>query len=118
MRAFLAPSLQSITLINLAQRSMFEVVLRLPITYAAPVFLHRVIADVPPSRRSTSFVLPWPFFTYITVKLILFIPQLGSSEMNEAVMDVVTGHGDRVKDQFHSDIREYAAKIRWDGEKI
>ena len=37
--------------------------------------------------------------------------------MNEAVMDVVTGFGDRVKDRFHSNIREYASKIRWDGPK-
>ncbi|KAM0755788.1 LACT-domain-containing protein [Meredithblackwellia eburnea MCA 4105] len=40
---------------------------------------------------------------------------LGSSEMNEAVMDIVTGHGDRVQDRFHSKIQQYAAKIRWNG---
>ncbi|KAI5478552.1 phospholipid:diacylglycerol acyltransferase [Pseudohyphozyma bogoriensis] len=39
---------------------------------------------------------------------------LGSSELNEAVCDIATGHGGRVKDHFHSDIKKYAAKIKWE----
>lgn len=51
--------------------------------------------------------------------LIVFFPrsQLGSSEMNEAICDVVTGHGERVVERFRSPIREFAAKIRWGGKK-
>lgn len=41
------------------------------------------------------------------------VPQLGSSEMNEAILDVATGRGDRVKNQIVSQIEAYAAKIRW-----
>lgn len=39
---------------------------------------------------------------------------LGSSELNEALLDVATGHGHRVKDKFVSRIREYASRIRWE----
>ncbi|GAA6061346.1 hypothetical protein JCM10212_004827 [Sporobolomyces blumeae] len=39
---------------------------------------------------------------------------LGSSELNDAILEVVAGRGDNVKEQYHSDIREYAKKIRWD----
>ncbi|GAA5898770.1 hypothetical protein JCM5296_006713 [Sporobolomyces johnsonii] len=41
---------------------------------------------------------------------------LGSSELNDAILEVVSGHGDNVQEKFHSNIREYAKKIRWDGE--
>lgn len=37
-----------------------------------------------------------------------------SSELNEAILDIVSGHGDRVQDQFFSRIKDYAAKIKWD----
>ncbi|GAA5934883.1 hypothetical protein JCM1841_002853 [Sporobolomyces salmonicolor] len=41
---------------------------------------------------------------------------LGSSELNDAILEIVSGHGDNVHEKFHSNIREYAKKIRWDGE--
>lgn len=40
---------------------------------------------------------------------------LGSTEMQAALLDVVTGNGERVKDRFYSDIRKYASRIKWDG---
>jgi phospholipid:diacylglycerol acyltransferase len=39
---------------------------------------------------------------------------LGNSELNEAILDIASGHGDRVKDQFFSNIKQYASKIEWD----
>ncbi|GAA6018214.1 hypothetical protein JCM11491_005636 [Sporobolomyces phaffii] len=39
---------------------------------------------------------------------------LGSSELNDAILEIVSGNRENVKEQFHSDIREYARKIRWD----
>ncbi|CEQ38692.1 SPOSA6832_00160 [Sporobolomyces salmonicolor] len=38
------------------------------------------------------------------------------SELNDAILEIVSGHGDNVHEKFHSNIREYAKKIRWDGE--
>jgi len=38
------------------------------------------------------------------------------SELNDAILEIVSGHGENVKEQYHSDIREYAKKIKWDKE--
>ncbi|BGP52725.1 phospholipid:diacylglycerol acyltransferase [Rhodotorula sphaerocarpa] len=40
---------------------------------------------------------------------------LGSSELNDAILEVVAGEGQNVKDQYHSRIRETVARINWDG---
>ncbi|GAA5980923.1 hypothetical protein JCM10908_003920 [Rhodotorula pacifica] len=40
---------------------------------------------------------------------------LGSSEMNDAILEVVAGEGQNVKEQFHSRIREIVQRINWDG---
>ncbi|KAI0030015.1 phospholipid/diacylglycerol acyltransferase [Vararia minispora EC-137] len=40
---------------------------------------------------------------------------LGSSGLNEAIVKVVTGVGDEVESHYVSRIREYAARIDWDG---
>ncbi|CAL1711147.1 unnamed protein product [Somion occarium] len=39
---------------------------------------------------------------------------LGSTALNEIILKVATGVGDEVKDNFVSNIREYAKRIRWD----
>ncbi|GAA6006558.1 hypothetical protein JCM10207_004972 [Rhodosporidiobolus poonsookiae] len=39
---------------------------------------------------------------------------LGSSELNDAILEVVAGQGNNVTDQFHSRIRDIAKRIRWD----
>ncbi|GAA5859636.1 hypothetical protein JCM8547_006173 [Rhodosporidiobolus lusitaniae] len=39
---------------------------------------------------------------------------LGSSELNDAILEIVAGQGDNVKDQIHSRIESIAKKIRWD----
>ncbi|GAA5903261.1 hypothetical protein JCM8208_002257 [Rhodotorula glutinis] len=39
---------------------------------------------------------------------------LGSSELNDAILEIVSGQGHNVKEQFHSEIREIARRIRWD----
>ncbi|GAA6053369.1 hypothetical protein JCM3770_004134 [Rhodotorula araucariae] len=39
---------------------------------------------------------------------------LGSSELNDAILEIVAGQGQNVKEQFHSPIREIARKIKWD----
>ncbi|KAM0793391.1 hypothetical protein ACM66B_000844 [Microbotryomycetes sp. NB124-2] len=39
---------------------------------------------------------------------------LGNSELQRAIIDVVTGNGHLVEDQYHSRIREAAAKIKWE----
>lgn len=41
---------------------------------------------------------------------------LGSSELNEAILNIAAGRDDLVGDQVISDIRKYAAKIKWDQE--
>ena len=38
---------------------------------------------------------------------------LGAYEVNEAIVQIATGHGHEVKEQFHSNIREYAKRIQW-----
>ncbi|KAG0661838.1 hypothetical protein C6P46_003729 [Rhodotorula mucilaginosa] len=40
---------------------------------------------------------------------------LGSSELNDAILEIVAGEGQNVKEQFHSPIREIAKRIKWDG---
>ncbi|KAJ8296972.1 Phospholipid:diacylglycerol acyltransferase [Rhodotorula toruloides] len=40
---------------------------------------------------------------------------LGSSELNDAILDIAAGQGERVKDQYHSRIQDIARKIRWEG---
>ena len=39
---------------------------------------------------------------------------LGSTALNEIILQVATGAGDKVHDSFVSDIREYAARVKWD----
>lgn len=39
---------------------------------------------------------------------------LGSTGLNEIILKVATGVGEEVQDQFVSNIREYAKKIKWD----
>ncbi|POY70341.1 hypothetical protein BMF94_6621 [Rhodotorula taiwanensis] len=41
---------------------------------------------------------------------------LGSSELNDAILEVVAGEGQNVKEQFYSEIREIARRIKWDGD--
>ncbi|GAA5897307.1 hypothetical protein JCM6882_001854 [Rhodosporidiobolus microsporus] len=38
---------------------------------------------------------------------------LGSSELNDAILEVVAGQPQNVQDQFHSRIRDIAKRIRW-----
>ena len=38
---------------------------------------------------------------------------LGSRALNEAVVNIATGYGHEVKDQFVSPIREYASRVNW-----
>ncbi|KAJ7729512.1 phospholipid:diacylglycerol acyltransferase [Mycena maculata] len=42
---------------------------------------------------------------------------LGSTGVNEIIIKVATGVGHEVKDSFVSDIRAYAAKMRWDSDQ-
>jgi phospholipid:diacylglycerol acyltransferase len=37
------------------------------------------------------------------------------SELNDAILEIVAGEGQNVKEQFHSPIREIAKRIKWDG---
>ncbi|KAF8273417.1 Lecithin:cholesterol acyltransferase-domain-containing protein [Lactarius quietus] len=39
---------------------------------------------------------------------------LGSQALNEIILKVATGAGDEIRDNYVSQIREYAKKIRWD----
>ena len=39
---------------------------------------------------------------------------LGSSVLNEIILKVATGAGAQVHDSFVSDIRKYAARVKWD----
>ena len=39
---------------------------------------------------------------------------LGSTVLNEIILQVATGAGAQVQDSFVSDIREYAARVKWD----
>ncbi len=39
---------------------------------------------------------------------------LGSSELNEAILNIAAGRDDLVKDQIISEIGKYASKIKWD----
>ncbi|SGY34421.1 BQ5605_C002g01628 [Microbotryum silenes-dioicae] len=38
---------------------------------------------------------------------------LGSSELNDAIMEVVSGNGEKVKNQYFSEIRSFVEKIKW-----
>lgn len=38
---------------------------------------------------------------------------LGNSELNEAIIDIVSGEGDRVQTQIFSDIQKYSKRIEW-----
>ncbi|GJN92257.1 hypothetical protein Rhopal_005287-T1 [Rhodotorula paludigena] len=40
---------------------------------------------------------------------------LGASELNDAILEVVAGQGHNVEEQYHSQIRDIARKIKWDG---
>lgn len=40
---------------------------------------------------------------------------LGNSELHEAIIDIVTGHGENIQPQYFSRIRDFVKKIRWDG---
>jgi len=42
---------------------------------------------------------------------------LGSTRLNEIILEVATGIGDEIQDSYTSDIREYARKIQWDSEE-
>lgn len=37
------------------------------------------------------------------------------SELNDAILEVVAGQGHNVKEQYHSQIRDIARKIKWNG---
>lgn len=39
---------------------------------------------------------------------------LGSTGLSEILLKVATGVGDEITDNFVSDIREYAKKVKWD----
>lgn len=39
---------------------------------------------------------------------------LGNTALNEIILKVAAGAGDEVQDRFVSNIREYAARVRWD----
>ena len=39
---------------------------------------------------------------------------LGSSELNEAILNIAAGRDDLVQDQIISKIEKYASKIKWD----
>ena len=39
---------------------------------------------------------------------------LGATGLNEIILQVATGVGDEVHDSFVSNIREYAARVKWD----
>lgn len=39
---------------------------------------------------------------------------LGSSELNEAILNIAAGREDLVGDQLISNIQKYASKIKWD----
>jgi phospholipid:diacylglycerol acyltransferase len=39
---------------------------------------------------------------------------LGSTGLNEIVLQVATGVGDEIRDNFVSDIRRYANRVQWD----
>ncbi|KAJ3570900.1 hypothetical protein NP233_g4095 [Leucocoprinus birnbaumii] len=39
---------------------------------------------------------------------------LGSTRLNEIILEVATGAGDKIQDSFVSDIQEYAKKVLWD----
>ncbi|GAA5969238.1 hypothetical protein JCM11641_007521 [Rhodosporidiobolus odoratus] len=42
---------------------------------------------------------------------------LGSSELNDAILEIAAGQGRNVKDQYHSRIQEIVKKIRWEEEE-
>jgi phospholipid:diacylglycerol acyltransferase len=39
---------------------------------------------------------------------------LGSTRLNDIIVKVATGAGDEIREEFVSNIREYARKVRWD----
>lgn len=39
---------------------------------------------------------------------------LGSTGLNEIVLQVATGVGHEIRDNYVSDIRRYASKVQWD----
>jgi len=59
---------------------------------------HRPIASIPRGGANTS--------DHVDI--------LGSTGLNEIILKVATGAGDEVEENFVSNIREYAQKIRWD----
>jgi len=42
---------------------------------------------------------------------------LGNSDLNDAILEIVSGNRENVKEQLHSKIKEYASKIKWDKEE-
>ncbi|TFK23670.1 phospholipid:diacylglycerol acyltransferase [Coprinopsis marcescibilis] len=61
-------------------------------------FLHRPIASIPRGGANTS--------DHVDI--------LGASGLNELLLKVATGAGDEVQETIVSNIREYAAKMKWD----
>jgi phospholipid:diacylglycerol acyltransferase len=39
---------------------------------------------------------------------------LGSTRLNEIILQVATGAGDEIQDDFVSNIQEYSKKVAWD----
>lgn len=39
---------------------------------------------------------------------------LGSTGLNEIILKIATGAEDEIEDNLVSDIREYAARVKWD----
>ncbi|GAA5983717.1 hypothetical protein JCM5350_000681 [Sporobolomyces pararoseus] len=42
---------------------------------------------------------------------------LGNSDLNDAILEIASGNRENVKEQIHSNIKEYAKKIKWDKEE-
>jgi phospholipid:diacylglycerol acyltransferase len=42
---------------------------------------------------------------------------LGSAELNEAIVNIVSGREDLVKEQIISDIHKYVKRIKWPDQK-
>lgn len=39
---------------------------------------------------------------------------MGSQMLNDILVKVATGAGEEVKEQFNSNIRDYARRVKWD----
>jgi hypothetical protein len=48
------------------------------------------------------------------LRRLIKVDILGNNELNEAILEIVTGNGHAVKDVLVSKIVEFARKIRWD----